>query len=152
MGCLAITWREFISQCNDLVFCPPYLWGKIDSQLLLWLVKCRHHLISRDLIWIKIVVWNYLQTESVIILAIRLAVVINCISTKVTIQSNSWIVFDDRQILAWNNSPATPDHVTSQCSSNVISGFVTSWMWCIATVMYAAQAGYRHQLRLGKII
>ena len=28
MGCLDITWREFISQCNNLVFCPPF-WGKL---------------------------------------------------------------------------------------------------------------------------
>ena len=80
MGCLDITWREFISQCKDFFFCLPYLWGKIDSQLLLWIGKCCHHLISRDLIWIKSVVWNCLQTYSVIILAIRFAVFINCIS------------------------------------------------------------------------
>ena len=30
-------------------------WGKIDGHVLL-LRKCRHYLISRDLIWIKIVV------------------------------------------------------------------------------------------------
>ena len=34
-------------------------------------------IISRDLFWIKIVVWNYLQTDSVIILAIRFAVFVN---------------------------------------------------------------------------
>ena len=50
VGCLDIMWREFISQCKDLVFCPPYLWGKIDSQLLLPMGKCRHHLILQDLI------------------------------------------------------------------------------------------------------
>ena len=52
-----------------------------DSQLLIRMGKCRHHLISRDLIWIKVVVtvWNYLQTESVIILAIPFAFFINCI-------------------------------------------------------------------------
>ena len=27
--CLDNTWREFISQGKDLVFCLPYLWGKI---------------------------------------------------------------------------------------------------------------------------
>ena len=27
-------------------------------------------------------------------------------------------------------------HVTSQCSRNVTSGFVTSWMWCITTVVW----------------
>ena len=68
-------------------------WGKIESELLL-LRKCRHHLISRDLFGIKIVVWNYLQTDSVIILAIRFAVFVNCISiehVEITIQLNSSI-------------------------------------------------------------
>ena len=57
--------------------------------LLLRMGKCRHHLISRDLIWIKIVVWNYLQTKSVIISAIQFVVFINCISIELTIQLNS---------------------------------------------------------------
>ena len=35
VGCLDNMWREFISQYKDFIFCPPYLWGKIDSQLLL---------------------------------------------------------------------------------------------------------------------
>ena len=38
--------------------------------------------------WIKIVVWNYLQTDNVIILAIRFAVFVNCISIEITIQLN----------------------------------------------------------------
>ena len=59
--------------------------------LLLRMGKCRHHLISRDLIWIKIVVWNYLQTKSVIVSAIRFVVFINCISIEITIQLNSKI-------------------------------------------------------------
>ena len=37
----------------------------------------------------KIVVWNYFQTDSVIILAIRFAVFINCILIETTIQLNS---------------------------------------------------------------
>ena len=78
-------------QCKDLVFCLPYLWGKIDSQLLLLMRKCRHHLISWDLIWMKIVVWNYLQTEGMIILIIQFAVFIKCISIEITIQLNSQI-------------------------------------------------------------
>ena len=57
--------------------------------LLLRTEKYRHHLISRDLIWIKIVVWNYLQTKSVIISAIQFVVFINCISIEITIQLNS---------------------------------------------------------------
>ena len=72
-----------------MVFCPPYLWGKIESELLLRMGKYRHRLISRDLIWIKIVVWNYLQIDSVIILAIWFAVFVNCISIEITIQLNS---------------------------------------------------------------
>ena len=59
--------------------------------LLLRMGKCRHHLISRDLIWIKIVVWNYLQTKSVLISAIQFVVFINCISIEITIQLNSSI-------------------------------------------------------------
>ena len=57
--------------------------------LLLRMGKCRHHLISRDLIWIKIVIWNYLQTKSVIISVIQFAIFINCISIEITIQLNS---------------------------------------------------------------
>ena len=37
----------------------------------------------------KIVVWNYLQTKSVIISAIRFAVIINGISIEIIIQLNS---------------------------------------------------------------
>ena len=99
VGCLDITWRKFISQCKDLAFCPHYLWGKIDSQLLLRMGKCCHHLISRDLIWIMIVVWNYLPTESVIILAIRFAVFINCIPTEITIYI---IISKNIRYLLWN--------------------------------------------------
>ena len=47
--------------------------------------------ISRDLIWIKIVLWNYLQTESVIILAIPFAFFINCILIEITIQFVNWL-------------------------------------------------------------
>ena len=83
VDCFDITWRKFISQCKDLIFCLSYLWGKIDSQKLLRMVKCRNHLISRDLIWIMIIVWNYLQTKSVIISAIRFAVFINSISIEI---------------------------------------------------------------------
>ena len=80
-------------RCKDLVFCPPYLWSKIDSQLRPLMEKWRHHLISRDLIWIKIVVRNYLQTDNVIILVIRFAVFINCILIEIIIQLNSQIGF-----------------------------------------------------------
>ena len=51
--------------------------------------KYRHHLISWDLICIKSVVSNYLQTDSVIILAIQFAVFINSITNEITIQLNS---------------------------------------------------------------
>ena len=60
-------------------------WGKIESLLLLLLGKCRHHLISQDLFWIKVVIWNYLQTDSVTILAILCAVFVNSISIEITI-------------------------------------------------------------------
>ena len=62
---------------------------QIDNQLLLRVGKCRHHIISQDLIWMKIVVLNYLQTESLVILVIRLANFINCVSIEITIQLNS---------------------------------------------------------------
>ena len=48
-------------------------WGKIDGHVLL-LRNCRHYLISRDLIWIKIVVGKTIYKQIVIILAIRFAV------------------------------------------------------------------------------
>ena len=136
MGCLDITWREFISQCKDLVFCPPYLWGKIDSQLLLWMGKCRHHLILQDLIWIKIFGWNYLQTET-------------CDYFNQSICSFYQLYFNwnnySNKLINWLFSTITKsllkhllsDHgpVASQCSNYITSGFVTSWMWCIATVV-----------------
>ena len=80
VGCLDITWREFISQCKDLVFCPPF-WGKIDGPVLL-LRKCRHYLISRDLIWIKIVVGKTIYKQIMIILAIRFAVLATVFQLK----------------------------------------------------------------------
>ena len=129
-----VSWREFISQCKYLVFCPPYLWGKIESQLLLRMGKCRHHLISQDLIWINIVVWNYLHTESMINLAIRLAVFINCISIEIIIQWNSLIAY-----FRWTPNPhlkhLLSNHRPCDVMMQQISGFVTSWMWCIATVV-----------------
>ena len=64
--------RIHFTICKDLVFCPPF-WGKIDGPVLL-LRKCRHYLISRDLIWIKIVVGKTIYKQIVIILAIRFAV------------------------------------------------------------------------------
>ena len=79
-----------------------------------------------------------------IILAIRFAVFVNCISIEITIQLN----FDDRQILVWNISWATRDHVTSQCSRNVTSGFVTSWMWCIVTVSNSSSCAHAQVIRV----
>ena len=63
--------------------------------LLLRMGKCRHNLISRDLIWIEIVIWNYLQTKSVIISAIRFAVFINCISIEMI--AKSWFETSPKQ-------------------------------------------------------
>ena len=48
-------------------------WGKIDGHVLL-LRKCRHYLISRDLIWIKIVAGKTIYKQIVIILVIWFAV------------------------------------------------------------------------------
>ena len=75
------------------VFCTTD-WKKIFrllrmNLLLLRMGKCRHNLISRDLIWIKIVLWNYLQKKSVIISAIQFVVFINCISIEITVQLHS---------------------------------------------------------------
>ena len=39
-------------------------WGKIESEVLL-LRKCRHYLILRDLIWLKIVVGKTIQKQIV---------------------------------------------------------------------------------------
>ena len=83
---------------NGYSIVPVFLYNRL-KKMLFWLLrmnllllrmgKCRHHLISRDLIWIKTVVWNYLQTKSVIISAIQFVVFINCISIEITIQLNS---------------------------------------------------------------
>ena len=76
---------------QGFAFLSPIFVRQIDNQLLLRRGKYRHHFISRDLIWITIVVWNYLQTNSAIILAIWFAIYIHCISIEITIQLNSWI-------------------------------------------------------------
>ena len=87
--------NEIMDIPSFLFFCTTH-WKIIISfrllrmnLLLLRMGKCRHHLISWDLTWMKIAVWNYLQTKSVIISAIRFAVFINCISIEITIQLNS---------------------------------------------------------------
>ena len=80
---------------NGYSIVPVFLYSRLKKYyfdyfawICYYMGKCRHHLISRDLIWIKIVVWNYLQTKSVIVSAIRFVVFINCISIEITIQLN----------------------------------------------------------------
>ena len=78
--------------------------------ILLRTGKCRHHLISRDLIWIKIVVLNYLQTKNVIIQPFDLQFQLNSIKFVnwlfSMIAKSSFETFPKRSRTTWRHNAA----------------------------------------------
>ena len=91
-----------------------------------------------------------LYTESV--LTIRFAVQLYFNWNNYTIKFVNWL-FSTISKSSFETSPKQPRTMWRH-NAAVMSccGFVTSQMWCIATVTYAAHARYHHQPRLSKMV
>ena len=76
---IGVTWSQKRSfkwrRPNSYIYSQNYHFGLVYDMIYQFL-----GMEAKNLFWIKIVVWNYLQTDSVIILAIPFAVFVNCIS------------------------------------------------------------------------